>query len=157
MEHLDANLDLILRVMESEQKEIINQTGGPMDGGPLFIQLSLSKTWLFAVYEIVRETCDVPCGGTKNRSVYCRDASCFRCNSLKPVKDILARYRVPLAKLQPMGRDVRQRNQLPSIAFNNDDGSIAWLTMTASGEPEEKLSRQEISDYILEMLLKIEK
>ncbi|WP_157054150.1 hypothetical protein [Ruegeria sp. 6PALISEP08] len=151
-EHLDANFDLILRDLEREQALAIERYGTKFDGGILFLQISLSKMWLFSVYEVIRETCEVPCASRTHNSTYCNQANCFRCNSLKPVRDRLNAFRIPLAKLRPE-RTRNQKNVHAEVVIDDEAGSIGWRTYSGRTQAQEISSRLVLSHFTLDTLL----
>ncbi|MEQ8922286.1 MAG: hypothetical protein RIE60_15940 [Roseovarius sp.] len=154
-EHLDANFDLVLRMLEQEQSRALGCYGKKIEGGVMFAQISLSKMWLFSVYEIVRQTCETPCAGQTQSKSYCHDNACVRCKALRPVRDRLNRFRVPLAKLQYEYDRVqtgKQSNYHAKMVIGNESGSIGWETYSSRTNTTETASRLELSNFILDTL-----
>lgn len=152
-EHLDANIDLVLRDVEAEQHKALKMHGEKAGGGVFFAQISLSKMWLFAVYEVVRQTCEQGClnGVTSGKS--CGDAGCYCCQTLKPIRDRLNCFRIPLAKLQPerapSNRTLSKTNYHAELVIDEDNGSVGWRAESGRTKTLEITSRLALSDYVL--------
>jgi hypothetical protein len=152
--HLDANVDLVLRSAEKEQASCKETNGEFLMGGTVFLQISLSKMWLFSTYELLRTTCDHSlCTSDRSRSNYCGQRTCLRCKVLG-LKKTLAEFRVPLAKLESS----RGRSDPPPVkghadlVLGDDNGSVGWKTRTSNSNQQIVTSRLELSDLILEEL-----
>lgn len=156
-EHLDANVDLVLRCLETEQHAALKKYGEKVGGGVFFAQISLSKMWLFAVYEVVRQTCEQGCmlGVTPGKN--CGDAACYCCQTLKPVRNRLNCFRIPLAKLQPedapSDRTPSKTNYHADLVIDEDSGSVGWRAQSGRTGATEVTSRLALSDYVLLALL----
>jgi hypothetical protein len=153
--HLDANIDLMLRCIEEEQREVMSRLGSNSyaTGGVLFGQISLSKGWILSTYEIVRQTHETKCKVIPGKDI-CGKNDCFRCSKLKPLKEDFSAVRMPLAKLQPESRTKcppSQTNYYPAFLIENETGSIGWKVMSDKLEGEFKLSRIGISNDILKL------
>ncbi len=151
-EHLDGTVDMVLRDIESEQLDAIKQHGKMIDGGAFQLQVSLSKMWVFAIYETVRLNCAFkPCDGYPDKSAYCGQHACLRCN-LRSARDRLSTFRIPLAKLEPekpsksVPTDV---NYQPDLVMDDDNGSIGWRARSDRTGNVEVESRLALSDFIL--------
>lgn len=154
-EHLDGNIDIILRALEANQLLAFQNFGEMINGGSFHMQVSLSKMWLFAIYETVRTNCSFkPCAGQQKIENYCQADDCFRCK-LRTVKVRLAFFRMPLAKLEPeSGREaVQQRNYQPEQVIDQDNGSFGWRAISEKSKTTETTSRLLLSDFVLETLL----
>ncbi len=153
--HLDANIDLMLRCIEEEQREVMSRLGTSnfAGGGVLFGQISLSKGWLFSMYEIVRQTHARKCEVVPGTDA-CEEDDCFRCAKLKPLKHDLSVVRMPLAKLQPEiypRSQPSQVNYYPEFLIEDQTGSIGWKVISDKSGGEHKLSRLGISNDILKL------
>ncbi|UWQ75795.1 hypothetical protein [Leisingera sp. M658] len=153
-EHLDANVDLILRQLESDQIAALEKFGEHLGGGVMFIQISLSKMWLFSMYEILRETCDFPSCLGAGKSVYCIRKDCLRCR-VRNLRDELNPVRTALAKLQPekaWKASPSKRNYHPSLLLDESSGSFAWKAHSDRRGSCATVSRLEFSNKVLEVL-----
>jgi hypothetical protein len=154
-EHLDGNVDIILRALEANQLLAFQNFGQMINGGSFHLQVSLSKMWLFAIYETVRTNCSFkPCAGQQRESDYCDLDDCFRCK-LRTVKDRLSFFRMPLAKLEPESCRgvVQQKNYQPEQVIDEDNGSFGWRATSEKTKTTEVTSRLLLSDFVLETLL----
>lgn len=155
-EHLDANIDLLLRDLEGEQHKALKTFGIKPGGGVFFAQISLSKMWLFAIYEIVRQTCEQGCMHRVTPGKNCGDAACYCCQTLKPVRNRLNCFRIPLAKLQPedapANRVASKTNYHADLVIDEDSGSIGWRAESGRTRLTEVTSRLALSDYVLSSL-----
>lgn len=156
-EYLDANIDLTLRVIEEEQLKARLNFGKRFDGGGFFAQISLSKMWLFAVYEVVRQTCEQGCKHGAIPSRKCEDASCYCCQTLKPVRNRLNCFRIPLAKLQPEDAQSKRAeskiNYHAELVVDEDCGSVGWRAESGRTQTTEVTSRLALSNFVLSALL----
>ena len=150
-EHLDANIDLVLRSLETEQLAAIAKFGRKFEGGVLFAQISLSKMWLFSIYEIVRQSCEAECKNLPKDGRFCGDPNCYRCQGVEPVRDRLNCFRIPLAKLEPE-RTKRMANYHAEIVIDEDSGSVGWRTLSGRSLSQEVTSRLALSDYVIRTL-----
>lgn len=154
-EHLDANLDLILRGIEQEQALCMTLKGEKFGGGVFFFQIALSKAWLFSVYEIIRQSCETRCRSREKPNEYCREDGCIRCQAIRPLRDMLNTHRIPLAKMQPesLPRTAPSiTNYLSELEIQNENGSIGWRSHSDRTGKTITTSRLEISDEILKVL-----
>ena len=154
-EHLDGNIDLILRMIEADQLMAFQEFEDKFGGGVLFVQIGLSKMWLFSVYEMVRMNCAFkPCEGKANKSDYCGEATCLRCK-LRLVRDRLSFFRVPLAKLEPERRGQKrpvEQNYRAEMVIDKDNGSVGWRASSLRSKTTETTSRLVLSDFVLDTL-----
>lgn len=154
-EHLDGDVDLVLRDLESEQLAAIKGHGIKIDGGAMFLQISLSKMWLFATYETVRLNCAFkPCSRLPSRKEFCNEADCLQCR-LKGVRDRLGTFRIPLAKLEPetLPRSYPSIvSYQPELVIDEDNGSMGWRVLSDRTSTTHVESRLALSDLVLNQL-----
>jgi hypothetical protein len=152
--HLDSNWDLILRCIEDEQLKFIEKFGSKRDGGALFLQISLSKMWLFSTYELLRATAgSSSCSTGEIGRNYCKEQNCDRCDVLR-TKQELAFFRVPLAKYESQSNSgAEQQGIHPRLVIKSSDGSIGWrIENHKSKMGNSTLSRLELSNLVLDSL-----
>ncbi|MBU2994672.1 hypothetical protein Q4555_05105 [Octadecabacter sp. 1_MG-2023] len=154
---LDAHLDVILRCIEDEQSGFISDQGDIRKGGALWLQISLSKQWLFSTYELFRTTVEKStCLEGTTGTQFCQPKSkkCPRCNVLR-VKQELSSFRIPLAKHEPAGcNDYKDSNFHSQMMFEKDGGSVGWKNQGYPSKINDKVvtSRRELSDFVLDAL-----
>ena len=154
--HLDANVDLVLRLAEKEQAECFSELGKPLMGGQAFFQIALSKMWLLSTYELLRVTDEKsPCKGQISKgNHYCLRSDCLRCE-VRQLKKTFNNYRTHLAKLETAKRDRQSppmEQGIPDLVWDSDKGSIGWKSRDAKSETSIRASRLELSDLLLEKL-----
>lgn len=154
-EHLDGYVDLVLRELEADQFDAIKKHGVKIDGGAMFLQVSLSKMWVLATYETVRLNCSFKsCAALADMQKYCGADGCLRCR-LKLVRDRLNTFRVPLAKLEPetLPRTNPSRTSYqPELVIDEDNGSMGWRVLSDRTSTTQVDSRLALSDLVLEKL-----
>jgi hypothetical protein len=154
-EQLDGDVDLLLRDLEREQLDAIEHHGVLIDGGALFLQISLSKMWLLSTYETVRLNCAFkPCAPQLGYEVYCAGTECLRCR-LKAVLGRLSTFRMPLAKLEPeksRGKSASVVNHQPELVIDEHNGSVGWRVLSDRTPGPYVDSRLALSDFVLGQL-----
>lgn len=153
--HLDANWDIILRCVEDEQQEIFTAAGTYRGASTLFLQISLSKWWLFSIYELLRaSTAEGLCSPSLNCKGYCKRPDCFNCQVLE-TKQELNHFRIPAAKFErALVKD--SANYHSQLVFENEGGSVGWKTENYMSRVNgvDIVSRRELSDFVIERLIR---
>ena len=150
--HLDANVDLVLRLAEEEQAECFVKYSEHMMGGSAFFQIALSKMWLFSTFELLRSSCEhSECKPNQGKNYYCKEPDCYRCKVLC-VKQNLSTFRVHLGKLETTTRrgGPSPERGIPELVFGAN-GSIGWRSRDSDNSPV-MTSRLQLSDEILAAL-----
>ncbi|WP_127046163.1 hypothetical protein [Pseudorhodobacter sp. E13] len=151
--HLDANVDLVLRLAEQEQFQIFEKHDEFLMGGAGFMQIAMSKFWLFSAYELLRATCDHSrCRSPKDG--YCHEQDCLRCSILR-LKQELNGYRVHLGKLETESRPhtgVMAEKSHASLVFGIKNGSVGWTTRDLKSGSIKTTTRLDLSNLIIDSL-----
>lgn len=113
----NANLDVILRGMEADQVQCVQETGKMNTDARIRMQFQLSRVWLYGAYEGMRtlhQACPRTCS-TPQHEKPCGEYTCLKCH-ISHVKNDLAVIRIPMAKGEVAGEV--KNNPLPAQAMN---------------------------------------
>ena len=157
-----GSLDMLLRLLETERREMLKDQHQTQFDMSLDLQLAWSESWIFSAYEVLRSA--------KQRLI---DKSASEASRLLTIEHRLALVRIPLAKgeIKDMDKKANKANP-PMLQVENGDipepykndgsyilprgicpstGAVMWLPADMKTRKTVPICRRDLSDEILSL------